>query len=55
VRRTHGRNKDGLKRYVDYERNDYPNEWSFETRGIKYRSKTPEFEAYPEHLRKTEA
>ena len=32
--------------YVDYECNDYMDEWSFENWGIKYWSRTPEFEAY---------
>lgn len=47
--------RDGLLWYVDYECNAYMDEWSFETWGIKYWSKTPEFEAYLEHLRRTEA
>ena len=34
--------------YVDYECNDYMDEWSFENWGIKYWSRTPEFE---EHLK----
>lgn len=29
--------------YIDYECNDYMQEWSFENWGIKYWSKTPEF------------
>ncbi len=45
---------DGLLWYVDYECNGYTDEWNFENWGIKYWSKTPEFEAYLEHLRKTE-
>ena len=32
--------------YVDYECNQYMDEWSFENWGIKYWSKTPEFEDY---------
>ena len=32
--------------YVDYECNDYMDEWSFENWGIKYWSRTPEFEEY---------
>ena len=35
--------RDGLIYYVDYECNDYAQEWSFERWGIKYWSKTPEF------------
>ena len=36
----------GLLWYVDYECNDYMDEWSFETWGLRYWSRTPEFEAY---------
>ncbi len=32
--------------YVDYECNAYMEEWSFERWGVKYWSRTPEFEAY---------
>lgn len=32
--------------YVDYECNAYMDEWSFETWGVKYWSRTPEFEAH---------
>ena len=32
--------------YIDYECNDYMQEWNFENWGIKYWSKTPEFMAY---------
>ena len=32
--------------YVDYECNDYMEEWNFENWGIKYWSKTPEFLQY---------
>lgn len=32
--------------YVDYECNKYMNEWNFENWGIKYWSRTPEFEDY---------
>ncbi len=46
--------RDGLLWYVDYECNGYTDEWNFENWGIKYWSRTPEFEAYLEHLRKTE-
>ena len=38
--------RDGLIWYVDYECNDYMDEWSFENWGIRYWSRTPEFEAY---------
>lgn len=38
--------RDGLIWYVDYECNDYMEEWSFENWGVKYWSRTPEFEAY---------
>lgn len=34
--------------YIDYECNDYHDEWNFENWGIKYWSKTPEFLAYLE-------
>lgn len=37
---------DGLMYYVDYECNDYMEQWDFEHWGIKYWSKTPEFEEY---------
>ena len=37
--------RDGILYYVDYECNDYADAWSFENWGIKYWSKTPEFEA----------
>ena len=36
----------GLIWYVDYECNPYMDEWSFENWGIRYWSKTPEFEEY---------
>ena len=32
--------------YVDYECNDYMEEWNFENWGIRYWSRTPEFEEY---------
>lgn len=32
--------------YIDFECNDYMDEWSFENWGIKYWSKTPEFMQY---------
>ena len=38
--------QDGLIWYVDYECNNYMEEWSFESWGIRYWSWTPEFEAY---------
>ena len=36
----------GLIYYVDYECNEYMEQWNFENWGIKYWSKTPEFLAY---------
>lgn len=39
---------DGKLFYVDYECNDYMQQWDFENWGIKYWSKTPEFLAYQE-------
>ena len=38
--------QDGLIWYVDYECNEYMDEWNFENWGIKYWSQTPEFEDY---------
>ena len=38
--------RDELIWYVDYECNDYMDEWSFENWGIRYWSRTPELEAY---------
>ena len=38
--------QDGILYYIDYECNDYMQEWNFENWGIKYWSKTPEFIAY---------
>ena len=38
--------QDGVLYYIDYECNDYMQEWNFENWGIKYWSKTPEFLAY---------
>ena len=32
--------------YIDFECNEYMDEWNFENWGIKYRSKTPEFLQY---------
>lgn len=40
--------RDGLIWYVDYECNDYMEEWSFENWGVQYWSRTPAFEAYLE-------
>ena len=37
---------DGLIWYIDYECNDYMEEWNFENWGIRYWSRTPEFEEY---------
>lgn len=39
---------DGEIFYIDYECNDYMEEWNFENWGIKYWSKTPEFLQYVE-------
>ena len=36
----------GLLYYVDYECNSYMDEWNFENWGIRYWSRTDEFEAY---------
>lgn len=38
--------QDGLIYYIDYECNNYMDEWNFENWGIKYWSKTPEFLEY---------
>ena len=38
--------RDDLLWYVDYECNDYMDEWNFENWGVKYWSKTPEFLQY---------
>ena len=38
--------RDGLIWYVDYECNEYMEEWSFENWGVRYWSRTPDFEAY---------
>ena len=37
---------DGLLWYVDYECNDYSEQWDFEHWGIRYWSRMPEFEVY---------
>ena len=42
----------GLLYYIDYECNEYMDEWSLENWGIKYWSKTPEFVRYDEEQRK---
>ena len=36
----------GFLWYVDYECNEYMDQWSFENWGLRYWSRTPEFEAY---------
>ncbi len=41
--------QDHLIYYVDYECNQYMDEWNFENWGIKYWSRTPEFEEYLKH------
>ena len=38
--------QDNVLYYIDYECNDYMDEWNFENWGIKYWSKTPEFLQY---------
>ena len=38
--------RDGLVWYVDYECNDYMDEWNYENWGVRYWSRTPEFESY---------
>lgn len=40
--------QNGILYYVDYECNDYMEEWNFENWGIKYWSKTAEFMKYVE-------
>ena len=37
--------REGLLWYVDYECNAYMDEWSFDNWGVKYWSRTPDFEA----------
>ena len=45
--------QEGQIYYIDYECNDYMEEWNFENWGIKYWSKTPEFLEYvKEHSEK---
>lgn len=38
--------QDGLLWYIDYECNDYMEEWSFQRWGVQYWARTPAFEAY---------
>ena len=38
--------QNGIIFYIDYECNQYMDEWNFENWGIKYWSKTPEFIQY---------
>jgi len=38
--------QDGILYYIDYECNNYSDDWNFRNWGIKYWSKTPEFEEY---------
>jgi len=42
----------GLIYYVDYECNQYSDEWNFENRGIKFWSKTKDFISYSEDRNK---
>ncbi len=37
---------DGLLWYIDYECNSYTEKWNFENWGVKYWSRTPEFDEY---------
>jgi hypothetical protein len=34
--------RDGLLYYIDYECNDYMEQWSFDSWGVKYWTRTPE-------------
>lgn len=43
--------QNGLIYYIDYECNNYMDEWNFENWGIKYWSKTPEFLQYVQEHR----
>ena len=43
--------RDGILYYVDYECNEYSDAWSFENWGIKYWSKTPEFETAERNMK----
>ena len=38
--------RDGTLYYVDYECNGYMDQWSFEEWGVRYWSRTPDFDAY---------
>lgn len=38
--------RDGLLWYIDYECNDYMDQWNFENWGVRYWSRTPDFEEY---------
>lgn len=38
--------RDGVLCYVDYECNPYMDQWSFESWGVRYWSRTPELDAY---------
>ena len=38
--------RDGLLWYIDYECNEYMDQWNFENWGIRYWSRTPELEEY---------
>lgn len=38
--------QNGVLYYIDYECNDFMDEWSFENWGVKYWSRSPEFEEY---------
>ena len=38
--------RDGLIWYIDYECNDYMEEWNFDNWGVRYWSRTPEFTEY---------
>ena len=38
--------RDGLLWYIDYECNEYMDQWSFDGWGVRYWSRTPEFERY---------
>ncbi len=40
--------QNGVLYYIDYECNNYMEEWNFENWGVKYWSKTPEFLEYDE-------
>ena len=43
--------RNGRLWYIDYECNEYMDRWSFENWGIKYWSRTPEFENYLQELK----